>query len=118
MDLQLKKIFLCLILLVSIGISAQTNYFYVDTPNGLVIRDAPNGKRIGKIQNGYKVKIDSFKKIPHTVTDNGKEINGNWVRLEYDGLGDFEEIEGGVNTESIYVFDGFLKNQKENLIQN
>lgn len=115
MNWQLKKIFLFLILLVSINISAQSNYFYVDTPNGLVMRDAPNGKRIGKIQNGYKVKIDSSKKIPHTVTDNGKEIKGNWVRLEYEGLGEFEETDNGIETESIYVFDGFLKNQKSHL---
>lgn len=99
--------------------------FYVTAPSGLVVRNEPKGKRFGKISYGSSVVVTK-KLAPFSVTDNGKIINGNWVKikdgnfqLQYDEILSFS-----IDSDKVYAFNGFLTsktefiNQKEKIISN
>ena len=78
-------------------ISNQDSRYYVTAESGLLCREEPNGKIIHKFTYGTLVKVIHHTDVELTITDDGKEITGNWVEVE---------IENTHRTG--YVFDGFL----------
>lgn len=73
------------------------NTGFVTAESGLLCREKPNGKVIHKFSYGTEVKIIKTTNQELTITDNGKEISGNWVEVKIE------------NTRKTgYVFDGFL----------
>ena len=91
------KILLLLILTSFYSLSFSQRKYTVKATNGLIIRQGPSTKteRVGKLPYNYKFKVkednvaDEF-----SLTENGIDIKGNWVRVE-------SEFGNG------YVFDGF-----------
>lgn len=100
----MNKLLIYILLFFGISVSKGQEYI-VNAPNGLIVRDKPNGKKLSKIFYGAKInvtkKLDAF-----TVTDNGKEIKGNWVQaaIQHSNY----ETESGFDTSKFYVFNGFL----------
>lgn len=112
-----KSLFLCFIVFSSYVFS-QTDY-YVTAPSGLIVRDKPNGKRIGKIPYGSSVKVEN-KLAPYSVVDNGKNIEGNWVEIagnNFQVLVD-DDLTFPIDTNKYYAFDGFLTSKEEFIHQN
>lgn len=99
--------FLFLILLFA-GIElifAQVSY-KVTAKSGLTIRKEPNpeGQKIGKLEYGMVVNILEKTDFTLTVSDNGSQIRGNWVKISFD------HIPKIITTESTgFVFDGYLE---------
>ena len=114
----MKNYFLLFFIGVSSCIFSQET-FYVTAPSGLIVRDNPNGARFGKISYGSAVKVEK-KLQPFSITDNGKTVNGNWVKIDgnnsqiqYD-----ENFTSGVDTDKMYAFNGFLTSKNEFINQN
>ncbi|WP_439132355.1 SH3 domain-containing protein [Polaribacter sp.] len=92
------------LLLFTISVFSQDVKF-VNAPNGLIVRNAPNKNalRIGKLENNTRVYIIKKIEISLQIKDDGKIINGNWVKVK-----NFkEDIKG-------YVFSGFLTDKIPN----
>ncbi|MGJ8684394.1 MAG: SH3 domain-containing protein [Nonlabens sp.] len=68
---------------------------YVNAPSGLNFRDVPDGEVLGKFPLNTRVEIIESTGFIKTIEDNGKRIQGNWVKV-------------GVHKAIGYVFDGFL----------
>lgn len=79
------------------------SHFIVIAKSGLTVRAEPDlkGQRIGKLEYLSTVEVIEKTSFQLTIKDEGKEINGHWVRVQ------LEEAKEG------YVFDGFLKEKKE-----
>lgn len=82
------------------------NIYYVTSKNGLSIRTQPslNSKKIGKFNYLDPVNVvKEYKNKTEIIYDNdiGKNVNGNWIMIEYNGINSF-------------MFNGFLK-QKDHL---
>ena len=114
----MKNYFLLFFIGVSSCVFSQET-FYVTAPSGLIVRDNPNGARFGKISYGSAVKVEK-KLQPFSITDNGKTVNGNWVKIDgnnsqiqYD-----ENFTSGVDTDKMYAFNGFLTSKNEFINQN
>lgn len=100
----MKKITSIFLLLISISLFSQEMIFVI-APSGLIVREAPNknAKRIGKLENNTQVYIVEKTEITLQTKDDGKIINGNWIKIK-----DFKnDIKG-------YVFDGFLTSEIPN----
>lgn len=120
----MKNYFLLLLIGFSIfGFSQEV--YYVTAPSGLILRNEPNGKRFGKIPYGSSVEVTK-KLAPFSVTDNGKVVNGNWVKIkggsfqiQYD-----DNLSFSIDSDKMFAFNGFLTsknefiNQKEKIINN
>ena len=90
----------------SFGISvSNAQEFIVNAPNGLIVRDKPNGKKLNKIPFGSKLNVTK-KLEAFTVIDNGKSISGNWVQASINHS-NFES-DSYFDTSKFYVFNGFL----------
>ncbi|QXP58988.1 SH3 domain-containing protein [Olleya sp. HaHaR_3_96] len=78
------------------------NGSYVTAESGLLCREVPNGKIIYKFPYGTEVEIIDRTDIELTITDDGKEITGDWVKVKAKN-----------SNKTGYVFDGFLKSAWE-----
>jgi hypothetical protein len=75
---------------------------YVSAENGLVVREKPNrgANRVALLDYGTAIEITEHTNLQLDVLDNGRKIEGEWVKIKGDGLYEFFE-EG-------YVFNGYL----------
>lgn len=91
----------------------QAQEYIVIAPSGLVVREQPNGKRFGKIPYGAGVNV--VKKLnPFSVSDNGKQIQGHWVQLNGNDMGQVIMDQNIEYTPSeYYTFNGFLMLKSE-----
>ena len=94
-------------------LTLQAQEYIVTAPSGLVVRENPNGKRFGKIPYGSGVNV--IKKLnPFSVSDNGKQIQGHWIQLNSNDLG---QVIFDQNTEytpsDLFAFNGFLMLKSE-----
>ncbi len=72
---------------------------YVTAKSGLIYRDKPKGKRLGKFEFNQKVIISEHTKVFQDIKNEGKTINGEWVGIN-------------LNNKIVYVFGGFLSDKK------
>lgn len=94
-------------------LSINAQEYMVTAPSGLVVREQPNGKRFGKIPYGTEVKVTK-KWNPFSVTDNGMKIQGHWVQLHSNDLGQMILDQNIENTPSkFFAFNGFLTLKSE-----
>jgi len=84
--------------------------FIVTAKNGLTIRDQPSlkGKKIGGLPYKTETAIQEITSHTLEITDEGKLIKGNWVKVENDLTNEWSVG---------YVFDGFLE-EKEKFKKN
>ncbi len=75
---------------------------YVIAKSGLNYRKKPKGKIIGKFEFGEQVEIKKRTQIFQNISDEGKQIKGEWLGVITKNQPDIK-----------YVFDGFLANKKE-----
>src|SRR5690606_18802027 len=106
---MLKKVLITFIFLFfGINVSAQDTYF-VTAPNGLVLRDNPD-KNANKITTvPYKSEVKSLEntKIRLDILDNGKLIEGEWMKVSFHD--DYDIYTG-------YVFSGYLINENKLIV--
>lgn len=76
-------------------IADTSEYLYVNAKSGLNYRDAPKGKFLGKFALNQQVKVLEHTGEKETIRDDGKDITGEWLGVEFEG-------------EMVYVFSGFL----------
>lgn len=91
------KILLILITTLFSSLSFSQRKYTVKAENGLLIRQGPSTgtERVDKLPYNYKFKVEEYNIADKfSITENGIEIKGNWVRVE-------SEFGNG------YVFDGF-----------
>ena len=91
--------YLTLLFLILVVNTYGQDVYYVDAPNGLIVRDAANkkAKRIGKFEFGTKISLINRSGQSLNVKDNGVSIKGEWV-----------EVKDSIENISGYVFSGFL----------
>lgn len=114
---EMKNKLLVLLMSMSAFASAQGIY-HVNAVDGLTVRTSISGKKIGKIPYGYQVKVLE-KSDPLVIKDDGKSIAGNWVKIDGKSTQiiidpNFDE---SYDPQGVYVFDGYLTNQKEFITQ-
>jgi len=68
---------------------------YVNTTSNLNYRDRPEGEKLGSFKPNDKVTIVDHSNVFTEITDEGKQIKGEWVGVLKDG-------------DVVYVFDAFL----------
>lgn len=104
-------IFTLLISILSTYGFCQEKYI-VTAENGLILREKPNskGNKIGKLHYGAELTIIEKTENNQTIIDDGKEINGHWVKIEFENFPTFIS-----NEKSGYVFDGYLKKRSRNI---
>lgn len=109
----MKKIILVFFLVFNTFVFSQ-EVFQVIAQEGLTVRLAPNGKRIGKIPYGYPVNILE-KGEPFSIKDNGKAKTGNWVKIDNTSTKVIldEGINDSILKENFYGFSGYLITQKD-----
>lgn len=77
------------------------NIYYITAKNGLHQRDeaSTNGQSLELL--GYKTKVNILNRtaIKMTINDDGKEIKGHWVQIEY--IGEYP-------MNFAFIFDGYL----------
>jgi hypothetical protein len=102
-------IFTFLLSIASIYSFGQEKYI-VTAENGLLMREDPdsNGKKIAKLNFGAEVTIVEKTENNQTIADDGKQIKGTWVKIEFKNFPMFVS-----NEEFGYVFDGYLKKKSE-----
>lgn len=108
---MLKKYLLISVCLFSVvNISAQETYF-VTAPNGLILRDSPdkNANKITAIPYKSEVKSLENTKIRLNLLDNGKLIEGEWIKVKFNNHSD---------THTGYVFSGYLINESKLIVPN
>ena len=86
--------------------SLKQKFKYVTAKSGLTVREKPNlkSKKIAKLNYSQEVKIHKTTGYKLSITDEGKRIHGEWVKVSSYQQ---KKIIG-------YVFDGFLSNEKIN----
>ena len=108
----MKKIIFGFFLVMS-SIAFSQEIYQVIAQEGLTIRTAPNGKRVGKIPYGYPVKILE-KGEAFSIKDSGKAKSGNWVKI--DSSSSKLILDEGVNEavlqNDLYTFSGYLITQQ------
>ncbi len=72
---------------------------YVTAKSGLVYRDKPKGKKLGKFEFNEKVDIHEYTSIFQEIKDGKTVIKGEWVGIT-------------LGNKNVYVFDGFLSKTK------
>ncbi|WP_299623972.1 hypothetical protein [uncultured Tenacibaculum sp.] len=84
-------------------VAINDSYKFTSAISGLIYRDKPDGKVLGKFPYGKELHIIEKTGIEKTITDAGNEITGEWVAVEFDKY----------SKNKVYVFDGFLKEENE-----
>lgn len=74
---------------------------YVTAISGLNYRKKPKGKIIGKFKYGEKLNIIEHTNVFETINDDGEIKEDQWLGVK-------------VNNEKVYVFGGYLSNEKIN----
>lgn len=100
----MKNILILLFLSTSLFALSQEVKF-VNAPNGLIIRNAPNkgALRIGKLNYGVSVNTIKETGIKISIKDNNEIVNGQWV-----------EIHRPLENKKGFVFDGYLTTEVMN----
>ena len=110
----MKKLTLLYFLLSTVPIFSQ-ELFFVNAPNGLIIREKPNqtSERIGKLEYGAKVYITHETDVELKIIDNGKTVSGHWTEIEefknkqkgfvFNGYLDSKVVNKGKETENFYI---------------
>ncbi|UWX66374.1 SH3 domain-containing protein [Empedobacter stercoris] len=108
----MKKIIFGFFLVMS-SIAFSQEIYQVIAQEGLTIRTAPNGKRVGKIPYGYPVKILE-KGEAFSIKDSGKAKSGNWVKIDISSskLILDEGVNEAVLQNDLYTFSGYLITQQ------
>ncbi|RZN83632.1 MAG: SH3 domain-containing protein [Winogradskyella sp.] len=91
-----------IVILVAFSLCAQSqDIAYVAAESGLSIREKPSlgSKKIGKLEYRQQVKITGNSNVSFSLYDEGKEVSGEWVKIE-------------TKQGSGYVFDGFLSSRE------
>jgi len=107
---MIKKIILISIYLLSFFIAQSQESYFTIAPSGLIIRSEPNinSKRIGKLPYGSTVKLLEKTGMKLQITDDGKTIDGEWVKVKFDNnlfvVSETEEYKS-----EGYVFNRFLE---------
>lgn len=85
-------------------------YHIAIAENGLNIREKPDlaGNKIGQLYVGAKVKIVEKTGIKLTVTENGTDLHGEWVKIKFSNY-PLIISEAAYPIDSGYVFNRFLK---------
>ncbi|WP_431166299.1 hypothetical protein [Tenacibaculum halocynthiae] len=95
-------------------------YYFINAENGLNVRSKSNSLslKVAKIPFGVVVEklLDTNKKI--TINDNGKPIEGSWVKIKYNNYMYLVSKEGKPFEKEGYVFDGYLKKLKNKNVIN
>jgi len=73
---------------------------FVKAKNGLIYRDKPDGKVLGKFSYNKQLHIIEYTNIIKEFYDDGKLIKGQWVKVLD-------------NKKILYVFDAYLTNWKD-----
>lgn len=97
-----KRLIISIILILIIKFNSYCqNSYYVKAKNGLLIRNSPSlsGEKIGKLLYREEIEIKENTNISLSVKDEGKIINGEWVKIKNNDR--YKSIDG-------YVFNGFL----------
>lgn len=91
--------------------------YVVTAQNGLLVRNEPNvrGNKNGKLYFGAQVTVVAQTKFSQTITDNGKEIEGNWVKVEFENFPIQISNNATSNKDSGYVFDGYLERKQDQI---
>ena len=102
-----------LLFLVCFSIYSQ-EYYVITAQNGLNVRSEPNlsSEKQGKIPFGVVVQKVAETNSELIITENGKEIKGNWVKIKYDNYLYLVSEETEPNQSEGYVFDAYLKKMK------
>jgi hypothetical protein len=105
----------------SIKKNVQNNeVYFVTAPNGLILRNAPNSNsnRIGKLPYGTTLKVLETTKIKHHVIDNGKELNGVWVKVKFSNF-PFAISNKNLGYDGVgYVFNQFIEKLNKATIES
>ncbi len=87
------------------------SYVYVNAPNGLTCREAPDIKaeKIGKFDLGARLGLLEKTNIPFQVVDQGELLKGEWIKVrfaDYTWQDPYKPLSG-------YVFSGFTVDSLE-----
>ena len=99
--------------------NAQSSYL-VTAKNGLIIRAKPmsSSEIHGKLPYGTVLhKILEKTDSTLSIIDNGKIINGNWVKVTYNNYGYLVSEETEQFERTGYVFDGYLEKLNKDVFQ-
>lgn len=91
---------------------APSNMYHVIADNGLVVRNAPDGKRIGKIPYGYQVKaLENAGNMQ--LTENHQVIQGNWQRIDFIStyVDIADDLDEAIDSDSVYISDIYLQDR-------
>ncbi len=119
LEIKYMKTFATLfIIFISIHTYGQ-EYYFINAKNGLNVRSNSNlsSTKVAKIPFGVMVEkiADTDKYL--TVEDNGKQIKGKFIKIRYNNYLYLVSEETKPFEREGYVFDGYLKKQKDkNLI--
>ena len=89
---------------------SQETYFVTAT-SGLIIREQPNtsANRIGKLPYGSIVEVIEETNVKLQILDQGKVINGEWVKVKFENYPYLISENNYHNKEEGYVFNGYLE---------
>lgn len=108
----MKKIIIIVLYIVSFfTVNSQETYF-VTAKSGLFIREKPNinSSKIGKLPYGSVIALLETTNKELEVTDNGKVIKGNWIKVAfYNAPFIVSNFKGYKHEEEGYVFSGFTE---------
>ena len=98
----MKIISIVFLLFISVHLYGQ-DYYIINAENGLNVREKGNltSKKIAKLRHGFLVEVIEETDEIFTITDNGKQIKGRFLKIKAYSE---EYIEG-------YVFDAYLIKQ-------
>lgn len=68
---------------------------YVNTESGLIYRDQPKGKKLGKFDFNHKLIIDTHSGVFQKIKNDKDSLKGEWVGTQ-------------LNNQKVFVFNGFL----------
>ena len=103
----MKNVYPIIIFLLFTLHSLGQDRMYVTAKSGLVVRDKPTleANKIYHLPNNTMVMISKNTGISMTITDEGKQINGKWIKIR-----SFDN-----NNTQGYVFGGFLTTEKPDI---
>ena len=91
------------------------DYYFVNAENGLNIRadKKASSEKLGKLACGTMVEKIADTNITLTENDNGKKIEGKWVKIKYNNYLYLVSKEKQSFEREGFVFDGYLTKIKE-----
>ncbi|MDB4292716.1 SH3 domain-containing protein [Maribacter sp.] len=109
--MKISKSLAFLLLVVISATTFSQEAYTVTAKSGLTIRNEPNpgGLKIGKLAYGMTVTVVEKTDFTLTITDDGKQLRGNWVRVTFENSPEFTS-----QASFGFVFDGFLEKVASN----